>query len=387
MKLINYPAMASPPSIEVIDRHVGDRLSPESNVIDPFCGTGRLLFNPREKGHFVTGIDCSPVAVLTARVGHQKNNIRKIEKSLEEIISHFSSLHYAYKPNKDEEFWFSEKVYNDVRKLLKSIDKISSTSNVRRFFWLALVTTVRIVSYIREDEYKTHRLKPEQRLALSPNVKSIFDDSCRKMIGRILKGNHVRPGGYRVIQGDIGSSVSLGKGFDALITSPPYGDSISTVGYGQFARIPLIVLSYSDFFTSEFDVTTEIGSLDTFCLGGGNCETSESVLLPESVQYIKKGPMKKFCMDYFYRLKLVSDCLNEKSLCCFVLADRTYKQQRFPLIDSTISYMENLGFTLLSKDERFLSLKRLPRTMQYINQSKVATHVGMNYETVVSFIR
>ena len=77
MKLINYPAMSSPDSMQFIAEHIDGQLRPGSKVIDPFCGTGRLLFGPRDKGHSVTGVDCSPVAVLTARVGYQGNDLKK----------------------------------------------------------------------------------------------------------------------------------------------------------------------------------------------------------------------------------------------------------------------------------------------------------------------
>lgn len=387
MKLINYPAMASPESIKIIDNYIDAHLVEGSRIIDPFCGTGRLLFNPRKKGHFVTGVDCSPVAILTARVSHQVNNINQLEKELAAVVSKFKRLRRYFHASEDEKFWFSSQAFNDLRKILFSIEIESSTLYSRRFFWLALVDTVRVASYIRENEYKTHRMKLDQRNEYRPDALVIFESSCKKMIKRLFDNQGEKSGGYRLIQGDIGSMNIPKTKFDALITSPPYGDSISTVGYGQFARIPLIILSYSQCFNEEFDITTKKGSLDTFCLGGSNCKTSGEVSLPESVQYITKGPMRKFCVDYFQRLKLVTDALNERAMCSLILADRTYKKQKFPLIDSTVSYMEGMGFKLISRNDRYLSLKRLPRTMQHINQDKAATHVGMNYESVVIFQR
>jgi tRNA G10 N-methylase Trm11 len=387
VKLINYPAMASPASIEIIGKNISGRLKSGSRIIDPFCGTGRLLFNPRELGHNVTGVDCSPVALLTARVCHQANDSKKIMKNLSGILNSFDRCQGEFLASESDKFWFSDNTYSDLRKLLSCIDSYSVSKNTNRFFWLALVDSIRSASYIREEEYKTHRMKLEKRQSFKPNVRTIFFDVCKKMLSRIEKASKLKPGGYRLIHGDVVKTKISGGKFDALITSPPYGDSASTVGYGQFARIPLFILSYSQSFSLEFNLELNSGSLDSLCLGGVRCSTPKEVELPGMVNYISKGPMRKFCTDYFYRLKKVSGYLNDEALCCFVLADRTYQGVRFPLIESTIDFMGGLGFTLLSQDDRYLSHKRLPRTMQYINKSKAATHTGMNYESVLTFSR
>lgn len=386
MKLINYPAMASPASISFIDGYISKCLNTDAHIIDPYCGTGRLLYNPREKGLNVTGIDCSPVAILTARVGHQRNNTDRLIKNLNSIVSEFNASRSIFLPSEDEKFWFPDNVYCELRKLLLIIDRHALTTNTRRFFWLALVNTVRIASYIREEEYKTHRMTPEKRLVHNPNTKEIFIKSCMRIMERLSQKKEII-GKYRLIQGDL-SLINIPKQkYDALITSPPYGDSISTVGYGQFARIPLIILSYSDKFNQEFKVNLEKSSFDTYCLGGSNCDTSENIELPDTVKHITKGPMKKFCIDYFHRLNILSSLLKKNSMCFFVLADRTYKRKQFPLIDSTIEHMESLGFSLIDKHDRYLSHKRLPRSMQHINQNKIEEHSGMNYESVVVFSR
>lgn len=386
MKLINYPAMASPASINFIDRYISERLTSDANIIDPFCGTGRLLYSPRKKGFNVTGIDCSPIAILIARVGHQGNNTNKLIENLNLIISKLNVSRTMFLPSEEERFWFSDHAYCELRRLLLIIDRHSLTINTRRFFWLALVNTIRIASYIREEEYKTHRMKPEKRLEHNPKTNEIFINSCMKIAERLSQKN-ATTGKYRLVQGDL-SLINIPKRkYDALITSPPYGDSISTVGYGQFARIPLIILSYSEKFIQEFDVNLGKNSFDTYCLGGSNCDTPEKVELPAAVEYITKGPMKKFCIDYFHRLNILSTLLKQNSMCFFVLADRTYKSRQFPLIDSTIDHMKCLGFSLIDRHDRYLSHKRLPRSMQHINQNKIKGHSGMNYESVVVFLR
>lgn len=383
MKLINYPAMASPNSIEVIDSYMKSELSPGSRIIDPFCGTGRLLLSPRVHGHHVTGVDCSPIAILTARVLHQKNSLERIANDFEVIISKFDSSSRRYLPNEDESFWFPSKAYSDLRRMLSIIDCHASSTNSLRFFWLCLVEASRVASFIREEEYKTHRIKYEQRKEFSPAVKAIFVKTYNKFFCRLNNDIPNMIGGYRLVHGDVSNTKTSINEFDAIITSPPYGDSISTVGYGQFARIPLILLSYSEKFCDEFISNSKLGSLDTFCLGGSNCFYENNHEIPDEIKYLSKGPMMKFCYDYFYRLNLLSSLMKKDALCCFILADRTYRKEKFPLISSTIRHMESLGFTLLACENRFLSWKRLPRTMQCNSIHQPNLHEGMNYESAV----
>ncbi|XZJ61947.1 hypothetical protein ACSXEL_17120 (plasmid) [Clostridium perfringens] len=48
--------------------------------------------------------------------------------------------------------------------------------------------------------------------------------------------------------------------FDLLITSPPYGDSKTTVAYGQFSRLSLQWLN--------LEMEMEVNQLDNVMLGG-----------------------------------------------------------------------------------------------------------------------
>ena len=387
MKLINYPAMASQASISFIDKYLDERLSHKAEIIDPYCGTGRLLISPRRKGHNVTGFDISPIAVLTARVLHQQNNINRIQKDLISIKTGLEETPIITPPSESELFWFPERAYIDLRRLLVSINANSSSENTRRFFWLCLTNVSRIASYIREEEYKTHRIKPKERIKYEPDAINVFFRVCEQILLKVKKNNVIKPGNYRLVNSDVTHAKGVRNTFDALITSPPYGDSKTTVGYGQFASIPLMILSYSRLFTAEFNLKTEKGSLDTFCLGGSNCKTKEIVELPESVQYIDAGPMKKFCLDYFQRLKATTELLSDNAICCLVLADRTYKKKQFPLIESSINYLNNLGFDLIGRHDRFLTWKQLPRTMKHVHENKSVSHTGMNYESVVAFSR
>lgn len=389
MKLINYPAMASPQSIRVIDQSIKEHLPNGAKVIDPFCGTSRLLYSARMRGHNVTGVDCSPVAILTSRVCNQPLNIAKVAADKEVILedSYKDMSASSEGVTEEEVFWYPKVTFQSLVSLLNSVDEHSSSSNIRRFFWLVLVNVARSASYIREEEYKSHRIVESKRATHSPDVIFLFKKHYKLLAKRVASRDMAGAGRYRFLLGDIADHPLSLDSYDAMICSPPYGDSISTVGYGQFARTPLFLLYRSNRFAQEFPSSSDCGSIDSICLGGGMCTTSTELRMPEVLSPVNKGAMRKFANDYFYRLGLLSGLLKKKSLVCLVLADRTYKGSKYPLIQATTDHMKTCGFSLSNRHDRYLTRKRLPRTMSKVEASSSQSHEGMNYESVLIFRR
>lgn len=387
MKIINYPAMASPPAMECINNIIGNYCNANSTILDPFCGTGRLLTNPRKMGHNVIGVDCSPVALLSARVLHQKINLKHLDLCLETIIDRSKNNKLKIKVCDEELFWFEKKSYIQLVKILFSIESSGASKNTKRVFWLALVDAIRKISYLRENEYKLHRMKPVCRETWKPDALNIFSGTAKILFNKLsnsFKNDLI--GDYRFHLGDIAVKANKFPPINAIITSPPYGDSRSTVGYGEFARIPLMILQLSKEFRDEYPINY-LKNLDSVCLGGVNCVTKKSFDIPAQVEHIKGLEMKRFFEDYFGRLVLFDKLLEKNGIICFVLADRTYKGEKIQLINATSSFFDSLGYEPILKVDRMLSLKRLPRSMKHTHKTNTnaQTHIGMNYETILGF--
>lgn len=385
MKVINYPAMASPPAIEHINSVIDEFCIDTSTILDPYCGTGRLLVKPREKGHNVIGIDCSPIALLSARVLHQKANTVKLEELTNTIVEKVKKYNIDPKLGENELFWFEKESYMQLVKLLSVIENLNFTKNIRRIFWLVLVDAIRKVSYLREEEYKLHRMTSDKRQKWKPNAINLFEKSAAVLFKKLktpLKEDLV--GKYRLFLGDVANKVSELADVNVIITSPPYGDSRSTVGYGQFARIPLMILKLSKNFREEYPINFS-NNLDTVCLGGTNCYKNKSYDMPKQVRNIDGIEMKRFLEDYFGRLKIFDNILTHNGIICFILADRVYKGKKVPLIKATSSFFKSLGYQPILEIDRMLSWKRLPRSMRHNHKAVVKNHDGMNYETVLGF--
>ena len=383
---LNYPAMASPESLRLIEDRILQLVRSPGPIIDPYCGTGRMLAPFRCTGYDVVGMDCSPIAILAARVVHQGICKRRLRDDFCVLASEISAARVWLDVQDDESFWFRSESFVVLRNILQAVDLVASSSNVRRVFWLALVKAAREVSYIREAEYKLHRMHASMRSEHRPNVVASFLTHCRNLVD-LLTSVDARPGRYRFVRGDV-ATASLKRGsFAAVVTSPPYGDSASTVGYGQFSRIPLLLLRYSTEFLKEYGCYEGV-NLDGRCLGGTTCaRVKGDVELPTSLPDDVGPPMARFSAGYFSRLALLSELLKRRATCCLVLGNRTHRGQVFPLIETTIECLGRLGFSLADRHDRLLSRKRLPRSMRHLSYGQPATHDSINYESVITMVR
>lgn len=387
-KIIDYPAMASPASTDIVGNLLEEYLSSNSFVLDPYCGTGRLLIKPRELGHNVLGIDCSPIAILASRVLHCRISHKLLFYYFTKVEQQARLSRVEHICTDEELFWFNRNSYIDLYNILLAIESIDMPKPILRALWLALSICSRKVSYARDSEYKLHRMNHKLRSELNPNTLNVFHNTLITLSAKLdyIQGKRF-PGKYRFLQSDVAklSSKYFHNKIDAIVTSPPYGDSKTTVGYGQFAKVPLILLSKSFKFSDEFTLITK-GNFDTHCLGGTKCQPMPFTHpYPSIIDFELSRPMLRFTTDYFNRLYLLSTFLKTNGLISLILGDRLHNSRRYPLIDATCSYFKSLGFKEIFRHERLLSHKRLPRTMIHQYRSKELTHDSMNYETIVCF--
>ena len=133
----------------------------------------------------------------------------------------------------NRDFWFSQQVLKRLSAIKYFLDKIKDT-NLKRLFLVPFSETVRACSYTRDNEFKLYRMKHEDILNFNPDVFAIYFHQLKKVIDiyttcylPILKSAHITI--------DDGSFKPKPNHYDIVLTSPPYGDSKTTVAYGQFS--------------------------------------------------------------------------------------------------------------------------------------------------------
>ena len=265
-----YPAMiADPLALELAK----DFVAPGMRMLDPFCGTGRTLLAGAQNGADCFGVDVNPLACLLVKVKSAAYCTSEINDFLKEMESVSSAGpvpdHFDFERNR-KVAWFSEKTKEGLSEL---ITIINSRKRNRTLIFLAaalLSATAREVSYCRNDRWKLHRIPATARAEVGQPARAVFVRRLRSAANEISK-LPLLPGSCRSFTGDskdlraIFDSRMACRLFDVVITSPPYGDSRTTVEYGGISSICLGVISYIHGLENLYMPGKEI---DGRCLGG-----------------------------------------------------------------------------------------------------------------------
>ena len=168
----------------------------------------------------------------------------------------------------------------------------------------------------------------------------------------------------KIIYGD--SSMENGikeNSIDCIITSPPYGDSRTTVAYGQFSRL-------SAQWIDVFENPNDASGVDNALLGGKASKTLAHFLssgyLNDSLDMIarKDEARAKDVLSFYIGL---NDCLKRahkilkpKKYFCLVIGNRLVKQVRIPTDFIIAELGEKIGFTCEDIFVRNIPGKRMP---------------------------
>ena len=136
-------------------------------------------------------------------------------------------------------FGLRNKVIIELAKIKKAIKEIKD-KKIQDFFLLAFSEAVRKSSNTKNGEFKLVRIKKENLENYNPDVLGIFKQKIESNIKGMeefykdVDKNTLA----KIIYGDSSKDNGIKENsIDCIITSPPYGDSRTTVAYGQFSRL------------------------------------------------------------------------------------------------------------------------------------------------------
>jgi len=256
---MQYPAMMVPEIQRELVRVIYESQAGVENVLDPFVGAATTMTSCMSFGLNFTGQDINPLAVLVSRAKSGPLDEQMLETSRAQIFSRIvadtSTTIEADFPNIDK--WFQPQVKVELSKIRRAI-KTEGELWVRRFLWVALAETVRLTSNSRTSTYKLH-IRPAGELEsrslsaiqvfqtiVSQNIQDL--KVFKRTVQEHLNGNtytgqlaiHLQDSSEEILPPDDADK------YDLLITSPPYGDNLSTVPYGQFSYLPLQWIDLAD---------------------------------------------------------------------------------------------------------------------------------------------
>ena len=351
-------------------------------LLDPFMGSGTSLVEASLVSHIkeAYGFDLNPLAYLISKVKTTPVNPESLEKELLKIL--IFKEHNDLPNFKNIEFWFKPNVIKDLAVLKTAINKIDN-KDFRDFFLVVFSETVRKVSNTRNGEFKLYRMEKEKLEKYSPEVFKQFEKIAKEnIIGmeeylKQKKSSKIFPKYFSSM-----NELPLNnESIDLIVTSPPYGDSKTTVAYGQFSRLALQWLDYED-----------INNLDNKLLGGKTSKELEvkinSKTLKEIIKKIAEQDNKRakevlsFYEDFDKVVVQLNRVMAKNGFICFVVGNRTVKGINIPT-DKIMSemFMAHGKYRYITTHTRAIPNKRMPKVNSPSNKVGVKV-TTMNNEFI-----
>ena len=380
----------------------------DARVLDPFCGSGRLLMPAAELGAYCVGVDVNPLAALILRaksawIGY--DGTAKLLRSFDHFDFSAAADEYDLELGRQVE-WFSARSRTELSQLIHWINFEERTKPEALVLSTILSATARDVSYCRMKQWKLHRMSRTERESYYRDAISTYrarlsdyvaETAClTKLLGRCT-----------IIAGQSQELATLLEEhdechpFDIVITSPPYGDSRTTVQYGGLSSLCIGVVRHVRGVEIEF---CSAASIDSGCLGGSNASrdlVSEASAQPFCLKQYWNGPaasreadcLGRFSTDLAHCCAQAAKVLTPEGRFVMIVGRRSVGGWRFYLDDFLTDVMARLEFVTEVTWTRRLQSKSTPSKINRYGRSsdrrtswraEVST---INSEIITSFVR
>lgn len=252
--LFQYPAMMVPQMQRELMIALGEERY-ASCIYDPFVGSGTTMAEAMLLGRDFAGSDINPLAVLLCRTKAGPFQPAALMRAGDRVLARAraSRRRRVDLPMGRWDKWFRADV---AVRLVRLRDAIRAEPRVaaRRFMWVTLAETVRLVSNSRTSTVKLHIRPADEIKGRQIDVLGVFTKTLQQNLTRFAEqALALRDEGLLTVQGHYTASVEIHlhdvcaapcpglaqEPAGMLVSSPPYGDNQTTVTYGQHAYLPL----------------------------------------------------------------------------------------------------------------------------------------------------
>jgi site-specific DNA-methyltransferase (cytosine-N4-specific) len=365
-RLHPYPAMIADELAIALCR---EYVSEGAAVLDPFCGTSRTILAAAEIGARCVGIDVNPLAILLSKA--------KIADADLELLHRFCSAN-GIGANLEGAFqlqhgrtvsWYPKRAVQEISSLIRWINSSSVGPDSLLVLAAILSATAREASYCRKDQWKLHRMTLAQRRRHRPSVYEIFKRRLQTYlreasVTKQLQGScDVRLGDAKELKESL-SRGGLPTQYDLVITSPPYGDSKTTVSYGGMSSICLSAVQYIE--GLPIGCLAE-SAIERACLGGDSAPIGkrfkERILKYWASRTQNREQLTRVA-SYLYDLgrccKQISQVIKPGGRVIFVVARRMVGGRRVQTDSFLANEFRRLGFSVEKTYSRRIKNKQTP---------------------------
>ena len=373
-KIHKYPAMFIPQ----LTRKLIQKFSEEGDtILDIFCGSGTLLVESKLLNRNSIGIELNPLALLISKVKTTPLNLENVITNYEYLIDKFfdDSAGYDLLEFKNIDFWYKESSIKSISKLIYYLNKIKD-DDLQDFLKISLSEILREVSVCKHSGFKMHKDPAKEKKEWYE--KDLFDYFHRvfiKNLGGLVdfqRASEKIKSNCSIINGDsrkIQKAIKKNS-VDLIITSPPYGDSHTTVAYGQFSRLSAQCLGLGK------DLTIDVSYIDNELLGG----TIKGIDIDDEVM-LKSITLKNVRELFIHRLNNIKENVLEhkKLLERFKDVVSFYKDLDLTIKNASY-YLKNDKFFILITGSRIVKEVKLHTD---IIIAELADHYGFELKSIL----
>lgn len=354
-----YPAMVAD---ELALSIAAANVRPGSRVLDPFCGSGRLLMAASALGASSHGFDVNPLACLITEA-----KAASVEPAMIEALAREARIAARTLPagekltlRNSQVPWFSAKVAGELAQIVRWLASFGLSRAELVVAAVALSAATRDAAWIRKSGWKLHRMDEAARQAQKASAWTCFAHRLDQYAQQARENPLSGP--VEVTLGAFDTCRRPADRYDVVLTSPPYGDSKTTVQYGAASGLCL-------------DVVTRLPGLDHLYLAGScidrDCLGTRGraplvILRPFWAGAADSEAARRvslFLGDYKEMCGSLTQALAPGGTIVMVVGRRSVGGFRVRLDDFSVATMEEFGLRAVEVVRRRIGNKTLPRVI------------------------
>lgn len=381
--IIRYPAMMVPRmQADVLDAVI-TAMPSLNRVIDPFVGSGTTLVETVRRGISFEGYDINPLAILICRAKLLSLAPKIVETRTKAVLDRIAVDHSCKLAANffGRDKWFSKVASVEISRIQRAVSA-EPNKQLRQFLWVILSETIRQTSLSRESTYKLHIRDSASASGLTrPNVRfrELVIDACNRYEAHWAESSNVYSSYHtskaRLHCGDVREKDSSSEAkAQLLLTSPPYGDNVSTIPYGQFSYLALSWIPEEDL-EGKPELRASAYSTDAASLGGSRRDYVERAVSMAGVLPSFRGFFDALCRqrrpdleakaasftaDFFDAVGASLEHLDHGGIAIWTLGERTVGGIKVPLISICREANQFFGMYSVAEVTRNIQSKRMP---------------------------
>jgi len=290
-------------------------------------------------------------------------------------------------------YWHKPKVLIELQ-LIKNCILALPDGHEKDFIWIAFSEIIRLVSNRRNGEFKMFRMKAEKVKDFSPDVKRTFSDVLTRNIEKMTAFYNISERFKEKATVSVLAENSMvldgvpDNSIDLMITSPPYGDSRTTVAYGEFSKLSLLWLNLDG-------VSKEaIGAMDRTLMGGKKYRNGftyaldseslrKSLEIIDEVDVVRAGDVFSFYYELDGAISAISKKMKQGGYQFWVVGNRTVKLENLETNKILVELSKKYGLAHVYSVGRNIPNKVMPSLNSPTNEAGVKATTMTNEHIVV----